>query len=180
MRLAKQYRKVTSAIPDQIDNPTLNDYLDVMTRAVFQAGLSWASIAKHWDAYREAFDGFDPHKVAAYTEGNIDRLMRAEGVLHSTRKIRATIQNAQIIVELDRANNGFAQYLRSFPDYKTLSADLRRRFKFMGEMNVWYFLFRVREPVPRFEYWVTTIPGDHPRMKEMVEKARSAGKSTEF
>jgi hypothetical protein len=50
----------------------------------------------------------------------------------------------------------------------------------MGEMNVWYFLFRVRQPVPRFEHWVTTIPGDHPRMKEMVEKGRSAGTSTEF
>jgi 3-methyladenine DNA glycosylase Tag len=171
---------VPDAIPDQIENPQLRDYLDVMTRAVFQAGLSWAAIAKHWDAYREAFDGFDPHKIAAYTEGDIDRLMRSEGVLHSTRKIRATIQNAQALLELDRRHNGFQQYLRSFPDYAALSKDLRRNFKFMGEMNVWYFLFRLREPVPVFEHWVTTIPGDHPRMKEMVQKGRAAGTSTEF
>ncbi len=171
---------MTDTIPDQIHNPKLADYLEVITRAVFQAGLSWAAIAKHWDAYREGFSAFDPHTVAAYTEGDMNRLMQTDGVLHSTRKIRATIQNAQTLVELDREYEGFAKYLRLFPDYQTLSSDFRRRFKFMGEMNVWYFLFRVREPVPQFEHWVKTIPGEHLRMKEMVEKGRSAGTSTEF
>lgn len=167
-------------VPGQIENVRLADYLEVMTRAVFQAGLSWVAIAKHWDAYRAAFDAFDPVKVAAYTEGDFDRLMRAEGVLHSARKIRATVQNAQTLLELDAQHGSFARYLRSFPDYASLSKDIRRTFKFMGEMNVWYFLFRVREPVPQFEHWVTTIPGDHPRMREMVEKGRIAGTSTEF
>ena len=167
------------AIPDQIENPGLNDYLEVMTRAVFQAGLSWASIAHHWDAFREAFDGFDARKVAAYTEGDVDRLLHAPGILHSARKIRATIHNAQALAELDGTHGGFEKYLESFPSYAALSADIKRRFKFMGEMNVWYFLFRVRQPVPKFEKWVTTIPGEHPRMKEMVERAREAGTSTE-
>ena len=168
-----------AAIPDQIENPSLNDYLEVITRAVFQAGLSWASIAQHWDAFRSAFDGFDAEKVAAYTEGDVDRLLHAPGILHSARKIRATMHNAQTLTELDRAHGGFEKYLESFPNYTALSADIKRRFKFMGEMNVWYFLFRVRRPVPTFEKWVTTIPGDHPRMKEMVERARLAGTSTE-
>lgn len=167
-------------VPDVILEPGLSDYLEVMSRAVFQAGLSWASIGRHWDAYREAFDGFEPRKVASYNEGDVDRLMRAEGVLHSARKIRATIENAAAIVALDREHGGFVQYLRSFDDYARLSADFKKRFKFMGEMNAWYFLFRVHEPVPRFEHWVKTIPGDHPRMKEMVEKARSAGTSMEL
>jgi hypothetical protein len=167
-------------IPDVIEQPRLNDYLDVMSRAVFQAGLSWAAIGKHWTEYREAFDEFDPEKVARYTEGDVDRLMRADGVLHSARKIRATIANAAAIVELDRKHGTFAGYLHSFPDYATLAADFKKRFKFMGDMNVWYFLFRVHEPVPRFEHWVKTIPGDHPRMKEMVEQARSAGMSMEL
>lgn len=168
------------AIPDVIVAPQLSDYLAVMTRAVFQAGLSWASIGKHWPQYVEAFDGFDPRKVAAYTEGDVDRLMRAEGVLHSARKIRATIANAAAIVELDRKHDGFATYLHTFADYATLAADFKKRFKFMGDMNVWYFLFRVHEPVPRFEVWVKTIPGDHPRMQEMVQQARSAGTSMEL
>jgi len=170
----------SSEIPSVIEQPVLNDYLEVMTRAVFQAGLSWASIGKHWDAYRAAFDGFDPAKVAAYNEGDVDRLMRAEGVLHSARKIRATIANAAAVIEVDRKYSGFKAYLHAFPDYAHLAADFKKRFKFMGDMNVWYFLFRVHEPVPQFEHWVKTIPGDHPRMKEMVEKARSAGASMEL
>ncbi len=168
------------AIPDVVVDPQLSDYLDVMSRAVFQAGLSWAGIGKYWPQYRQAFDGFDPAKVAGYTEGDVDRLMRADGVLHSARKIRATIANAATIVELDRKHGAFASYLQSFPDYATLAADFKKRFKFMGEMNVWYFLFRVHEPVPHFEHWVKTIPGEHPRMKEMVEKARAAGTSMEL
>jgi 3-methyladenine DNA glycosylase Tag len=169
-----------SNIPEQLEPRRLGDYLEVMTQAVFQAGLSWASIASRWDKFREAFEGFDAERVAAYTEGDIDRLMHFEGILHSSRKIRATIQNAQTLVALDLDHKGFANYLRAFPSYEALAKDIKRRFKFMGEMNVWYFLFLVRQPVPRFEHWVTTIPGDHPRMKEMVEKGRSAGTSTEF
>ena len=167
------------AIPGQVTPARLGDYLEVMTRAVFQAGLSWASIAQRWDGFVQAFDGFDCDRVAAYTEGDVDRLMHDDGILHSARKIRATIANAQKLLELDRAHGGFANYLRSFPSYKALVNDVRRNFKFMGEMNVWYFLFRVREPVPTFETWVKTIPGDHPRMKEMVERARAAGTSSE-
>jgi Methyladenine glycosylase len=167
-------------IPDVVVDAGLADYLEVMSRAVFQAGLSWASIGAHWQEYREAFDGFDPHKVARYTEGDVDRLMRTEGVLHSARKLRATISNAAAILEVDRSFGSVRSYLRSFDGYAALAADFKKRFKFMGDMNVWYFLFRVHEPVPRFEHWVNTIPGDHPRMKEMVEKARAAGTSMEL
>jgi len=168
-----------STIPGQVESPALNDYLEVITRAVFQAGLSWASIAQRWESFREAFESFDVAKVAAYTEGDVDRLLHSPGILHSARKIRATVHNAQVLLELDKTHGGFEKYLQSFPSYAALSADIKRRFKFMGEMNVWYFLFRVRQPVPTFEKWVTTIPGDHPRMKEMVDRARLAGTSTE-
>ncbi|HZZ65065.1 MAG TPA: DNA-3-methyladenine glycosylase I [Candidatus Baltobacteraceae bacterium] len=171
---------VSDTIPGQIDNPTPAQYLEVMSRAVFQAGLRWAGIAKNWECYCEAFSRFEPDAVAKYTEGDIDRLMRTDGILHSARKIRGVIANAQALITLAHEHGNIRAYLRSFPDYASLSKDIRKRFAFMGEMNVWYFLFRTCEPVPQFEHWVTTIPGDHPRMKEMVEKARSAGTSTEY
>lgn len=174
--VAKEQRNV----PEQIAPARLGDYLDVMTRAVFQTGLSWSSIGNRWDGFLQAFDGFDCALVAAYTEFDVDRLMHDPGILHSARKIRATIANAQKLLELDAAHGSFANYLRSFSNYKTLASDIRKNFKFMGEMNVWYFLFRVCEPVPKFEGWVKTIPGDHPRMKEMVERGRAAGTSTEL
>ena len=165
-------------IPSQVEKPALNDYLEVMTRAVFQAGLSWASIAGRWDAFRDAFENFDVARVAAMDELDIERLLQT-GILRSPRKIRASIQNARTLLELDRQFGGFHRYLRSFDAYETLAGDIQRKFKFMGEMNVWYFLFLVREPVPVFDRWVKTIPGDHPRMREMVERARAAGTSTE-
>jgi hypothetical protein len=167
-------------IPDVIKEPRLSDYLDVMSRAVFQAGLSWAGIGKNWKAYRDAFEGFDPVRVAMYGEDDVERLMATDGVLHSRRKIGATIENARALLEVEREYGGVAKYLRSFDGYNALAKDIKRRFKFMGDMNVWYFLFRTGEAVPQFEHWVTTIPGEHPRMKEMVEKARSAGTSTEY
>jgi len=56
---------------------------------------------------------------------------------------------------------------------------LRKRFKFLGELSAYYFLFRVGEPVPRFEDWEKDIPGDHPRMREMIALAREKGTSSE-
>ena len=163
------------SIPERLLKPALSDYLEVMTRAVFQAGVSWAMIASKWDAFRAAFCEFDVARVAAFHEGDVDRLMADENILRSAKKIRATMQNAQTLLELDKQYGGFANYLRSFADYKSFEKDFRKRFKFMGEMNVWYFRFRVGEEVPKFEEWLPTIAGDHPRMREMVELARANG-----
>ncbi|MFN2449447.1 MAG: DNA-3-methyladenine glycosylase I [Candidatus Baltobacteraceae bacterium] len=178
--MPKKETSEPGVIPGQVLDPQLRDYLEVMSTAVFQAGLRWAAIAKTWDAYVVAFDAFEPLKVASYTEFDVERLMETPRVLHSAKKIRATIHNAQTLLALDRERGGFQHYLRSFENYDAFSKDFRKRFKFMGEMNVWYFLFRVNEPVPEFEHWVTTIQGDHPRMKEMVEKGRKAGTSREY
>jgi hypothetical protein len=159
-------------IPPVVVPERLGDYLAVMTRAVFQTGLSWRQIALHWGAYVRAFDDFDCERVAGYGEVEIDRILDTPGVLRSPRKIAATIKNARTLLELDAREGGIAAYLRSFANYAALAKDLKRRFAFMGEMNAWYFLFRVGEPVPEFATWVATIPGDHPRMREMVEQAR--------
>lgn len=55
---------------------------------------------------------------------------------------------------------------------ETLSRDMQKRFKYLGELSVYYLLFRVKEPVPDFDRWITTIDGQHPRMKEMVDLAK--------
>lgn len=178
-KASTQAARLLADTTGQFEQPGLYDYLDVMSRAVFQAGLSWTSIASRWEAFREAFDAFDPVRVANYGESDVARLLQTDGIVHSERKIRATIENARALLECERVYGSMRAYLRSFSNYDELAADIRRRFKFMGAMNVWYFLFRVSEPVPPFEAWVQTIPGDHPRMREMVERARAAGTSTE-
>jgi len=173
--LRSSHEMPVDAIPQRLEPSSLNDYLEVMTRAVFQAGLSWSMIAKRWGGFREAFADFDVQRVATFDEGDIDRLSRDPTILRSSKKIRATVANARALIELDRRHGGIRSYLRSFGNYLSLVKDFRKRFKFMGDMNVWYFLFCVNEPVPAFEEWLPSIPGDHPRMKEMVQRARSQG-----
>ena len=171
---------MAATIPAVIEPASLADYLELMTRAVFQAGVRWKQVAEPWDAYREAFASFDPDRVAAYDEIDVERVMATRGILRTPKKVHATIANAAALLQADRDHGGFANYLASFDSYEALAKDFKKRFKFMGDMNVWYFLFRASRPVPRFESWVTTIPGEHPRMREMVEPARSQGRSPEI
>lgn len=164
-----------TAIPERIEEPTRSDYLAVMSRAIFQAGLSWQLIASKWDAYLRLFDDFEPRLVAAYGEGEIDRIMADGGVVRTRKKIVATIENARTLLALEAEHGTIAAYLRSFTAYDDVAADLRRRFKFLGPLSVYYFLFRCGERVPRFEDWETTVEGDHPRMREMIAAARASG-----
>jgi len=163
------------AIPERIEHPTLADYLAVMSRAIFQAGLSWKLIESKWPAYLRLFDGFDPHLVARYGDADVERILADGGVVRTKKKIDATIVNAQTLLDLEREHGTFQTYLRSFPTYEALAADLQRRFKFLGALSAYYLLFRTSEPVPRFEAWEKTIPGDHPRMREMIAHAREQG-----
>lgn len=170
---------MAETIPDVIDLPTAADVLRVITRAVFQAGVSWAQIASRWDAYERAFEGFDPHLVAAYGDADLERIAAEPGVLRMRRKIAATVHNARALVDIERGHGGFAAYAKSFANYDDLQRDLRGRFSQIGEMSAWYVIFRCGLAVPRFEPWVATIKGEHPRMREMVERARAQGRSPE-
>lgn len=156
----------------------LADYLAVMSRAVFQAGLSWAAIDRQWDKLCAAFDDFDAKRVARYRAKEIKRIMNQPGILHSERKIKATIHNAQTMVALDREHGAFRNYLRAHKNYKAVVADLKERFSNVGEISAYYFLFRVGEQVPPFARWIKTVEGDHPRVREMVAASERPGRST--
>jgi hypothetical protein len=169
----------TTVIPEFVDPHGTSDYFAVMTRAVFQAGVSWAQIARHWNAYGRAFKDFDVVAVAAYDEIGVERVLAEPGILKMPRKVKATIANARAFLEVERDFGGVPAYIASFKDYASLARAFKKRFSFMGDMNVWYVLFRTHHAVPPFEAWVTTIPGDHPRMREMVELARATGRSPE-
>jgi 3-methyladenine DNA glycosylase Tag len=165
-------------IPEQIDPKGLSDYLEIMTKAVFQAGVSWALVDRKWDGFKRAFKNFDPPAIAAFNEEDIERLMSNEEILRSKNKITGTIKNAMTMLALEKEFGTFKNYLHSKNNYVDLSTDIRKRFKYVGELSVYYFLFRVKEPVPPFDDWITTIEGHHPRMKEMVDLAKEKGSLT--
>lgn len=68
----------------------------------FQSGLSWLTVLRKRPAFREAFAGFDPEAVAAFTEDDVDRLLQDARIIRNRRKIEATIANARAIAELHR------------------------------------------------------------------------------
>ncbi len=166
-------------IPRVIGAPSLDDHLEVMTRAIFQAGLSWALIAARWDAFRVAFDAFNIIAVAAYGEGDVERIMSAEGVIHSRSKIAGTIANARALRALAAEYGNVAAYAHSFASYDALYADAKKRFAYLGDLSCYYWLFRTGLPVPPFERWMKHQARDHPRMREMVMLARSENRSSE-
>ena len=155
-------------IPRVIENPSLNDHLAIITRAVMQAGLSWAFIDARWDDYVRAFDGFDVARVAAYGEADIERLMQADGVIRSRSKIEGTVRNARTLLDLEREFGSVRAYQTSFDGYDAIRRDTKARFAYLGDLSTYYWLFRTGAPVPDLEDWMQSQDRDHPRMREMV------------
>ena len=79
-----------------------------------QAGLSWITVLRKRQAYRRAFDGFDPERIAAYDELKIVELMRDEGIIRNRRKIEGAVKNARAFLRIKERRGSFAHYLWDF------------------------------------------------------------------
>ena len=86
----------------------------------FQAGLAWITILRKRDAFRAAFDNFDPEKVAAYGEADRARLMADAGIVRSNAKIDAAIQSARIYLAMRDAGEDFSKFCWSFTGGKPM------------------------------------------------------------
>ena len=129
----------------------------------FQAGLSWITILKKRENFRAGFDGFDFHKVAKYTERDVERLLADAGIVRHRGKIEAAINNAGRAIELQPEFGTLARYfwqyevdvskrpkkltrevLRTFttaPEAIALSKDLKKRgWKFVGPTTMYAFM----------------------------------------
>jgi DNA-3-methyladenine glycosylase I len=125
-----------------------------------QAGLSWITILKRRNNYRYAFAGFDPDKIACFTEGKEAELMQDTGIIRNRRKIHAIIMNARCFLEIEK-NRSFSEYIWSFvgghplthhyssheeipavsKESVRMSRDLKQRgFKFVGETICYAFM----------------------------------------
>jgi 3-methyladenine DNA glycosylase Tag len=142
--------------PKQVKPKGLADYLEVMSKSVFQSGISWQVIEAKWDGFREAFEGFDPQTVAGFEPPDVDRLAQDTRIVRNRKKIEATIHNARTMIDLDREHGGFRKYLRSHDDFEETVVDLRERFKFLGDTSAYHFLYVVGERVPPHEEWMAS------------------------
>jgi DNA-3-methyladenine glycosylase I len=123
----------------------------------FQAGLAWITVLRKRDAFRKAFRGFDPAKVARFKEADIERLMANPGIIRARAKIEATIQGARIFLEMKDAGIDFSEWAWKIAGGKpiqntgpvpaesrlsvAMSKELKRRgFKFVGPVIVYAWM----------------------------------------
>jgi DNA-3-methyladenine glycosylase I len=123
----------------------------------FQAGLSWITILRKREAFRKAFKGFDPRKVARFTEADITRLLQDSGIVRSRAKIEATINGARIYLAMHKAGEDFSTFAWNFvggkpignsgpvpaktPLSEEISKELKKRgFKFVGPTIVYAWM----------------------------------------
>ena len=140
--------------------PVLDDHnlFEFLTLETFQAGLSWITVLRKRQNFREAFDDFDYRKIALYKEPKITKLMENAGIIRNQLKIGASVNNAQQFIKIQDEFGSFCRYIWNFVDgtpiqnkvknYKEapattdisdqLSKDLKKRgFKFTGSTVIY-------------------------------------------
>lgn len=138
-----------------------NKLFEMLILEGMQAGLSWITVLKKREAFREAFDGFDPAKVALYDEAKIQGLLANEGIIRNRLKVNAAVTNAKASLKVQELHGSFDAFIWSYVDYtpirnhwenmeeipaKTplsdqISKDLKKRgFTFIGSTIVYAFM----------------------------------------
>lgn len=139
------------APPEQVDAKSLDDYLEVMTKVVFQSGMSWKVVENKWPGIRAAFHNFDIRTVADMAPPEIEALAQDTRVIRNRRKLQAIVFNAQKMLDLEAEYGSFKQYLGTFSNFDIALKTMKKDFKFLGAFGVFYFLYVVKEPVPPYE-----------------------------
>ena len=137
------------------DDETIFEFLVLES---FQAGLSWYTILKKRENFKEAFDDFNYRKIAEYTDEKAEELMQNAGIIRNRLKILATVNNAKRFLEVQKEFGTFSEYIWSFVGGKpiinhpqtlkdvpatseisdALAKDLKKRgFKFLGSTVVY-------------------------------------------
>lgn len=127
----------------------------------FQAGLSWNTILNKRDNFDRAFDGWDPERIANYTQVDIDRLLADPGIVRNKLKVNGAVKNARAYLQLMEEEGSFSDYLWSFvggdtivmrpmgeddfratsPESDAMSKALQKRgFTFVGSTIVYAFM----------------------------------------
>jgi DNA-3-methyladenine glycosylase I len=89
------------------------DLFELLSLEAFQAGLAWITILRKRDAFRAAFEGFDPEVVAGYDQPEIDRLLGDAGIVRHRGKIEATIANARALLAMHDAGTSLSELVWS-------------------------------------------------------------------
>ena len=105
--------------------PTHDDrqLFEMLVLESFQAGLSWITILKKRENFKNAFDNFDVVKVANYDENKVNELRENAGIIRHKGKINAAIKNAQVFIEIQAEFGSFDEYIWGFTEGKIIKAE---------------------------------------------------------
>lgn len=143
--------------------PVHNDrkHFEFLVLESAQAGLSWITILKRREGYRQAFANFDYEKVAQFTDQDVKRLMENENIIRYDKKIESAINNAKKFIEIRNEFGSFDHYIWGFVDHEpivnqwetieenpsktklseTIAKDLKKRgFNFLGPTTVYAYM----------------------------------------
>ena len=129
-------------------------YFENMSHVIFEAGLNWNVIEKKWPTTREAFVEFNIEKVAHFTEKDVERLLKDEGIVRNRGKIEAIVKNATAFRKIKKQYGSFKGYIDSIDkskNYAIVVKDLVERFKWLGQSSASLFLYTVGEGIEPFD-----------------------------
>ena len=143
-------------VPEKIEPSGLADYLEIMSKSVFQSGISWRVVESKWPGVREAMREFDPKTIATLSDPELDDLAQDSRMIRHRRKLSAITANARRMLELEDEHGSFQCYLRSRGGFEATLQAIRKDFKYMGDSGTYHFLWTVGEEVPPYEEWCAT------------------------
>ena len=120
--LYQQYHDEEWGVPIH-DDQTLFEFL--MLEGA-QAGLSWETILKKREGYREAFDQFDVEKISKYSDDKIESLLQNPNIVRNRLKVKSAVLNAQLFLEVQKEYGSFDKYIWQFTDGKTIQNRYRK------------------------------------------------------
>ena len=156
--LYEAYHDQEWGVPLQGNDQLLYEFLLLET---FQAGLSWITVLRKREAFRLAFDNFNPDLIAAYSDQKLESLQNDPGIIRNRLKILSARSNAQAFLEIQKEFGSFSDYYWAYsnhqpiqnrwktmadvPDHtdlaKSMSKDLKKRgFKFVGPTVIYAFM----------------------------------------
>ncbi len=134
---------------------SLAHHLEIIARAVFSAGLNDRAVDARWDGVKEAFADFDPDVVAGFGPDDIARIANDKRGIRSLTKILATVANAQTLVALERDGGGYLARLAGIASFDARVAELKHRFRGVGDFAAYYILVVTGEEAPPYREWAS-------------------------
>ena len=91
-----------------------------------QAGLSWLTVLKKREAYRKAFDGFDPFKVSQYDDAKVQELMANDGIIRNRLKIASAVTNARLFLQIQEEHGSFGKFIWEYVNHRPIVNDFKK------------------------------------------------------